>query len=294
MTESLQEWAAATSEKMILALVFTDIVGSTVLLQQDDYEMLDTHFGRARRLISFHHGFEVKTLGDGLMVAFRTTAAAFRFALALNGNTGHKLVRARAGMHVGVIQIKDNDLFGRMIAYTRRVTDWPADDWVVLSNLAKEHVEAEIGIAPLLARFLKITSALEGFRKSQTLWQAMLKDILEVWPFKRIGDKEDGSDEEDGDDKRAQFIRDDERVQLIRDEIVNERSKTLKAIRIEASSNVINNRDYDAPDAEREFDPDYILSGHYYGEGTRIHVYAKLLRVSDNMVMWEKTFEVDR
>ena len=58
----------------IVTLLFTDLVGSSALLEQlgDDAgeRMRRTHFGLLRDAVAEAGGEEVKNLGDGLMVAF--------------------------------------------------------------------------------------------------------------------------------------------------------------------------------------------------------------------------------
>ena len=67
-----------------MTLLFTDLVGSTELLDElgdDEAERLRrVHFGLLRDVALSHAGQEVKNLGDGLMVAFASSvdAAALR------------------------------------------------------------------------------------------------------------------------------------------------------------------------------------------------------------------------
>lgn len=82
--QTLQEWAGAGVSKMTIALVFTDIVGSTELLRKlgDDrwIEMLMEHFYRARAHIDVNYGHEIKLIGDSVMAAFRSADDALNFA----------------------------------------------------------------------------------------------------------------------------------------------------------------------------------------------------------------------
>jgi class 3 adenylate cyclase len=62
----------------VVALLFTDLVGSTELLARlgDDAaeDLRRVHFGLLRSAIDTNDGREVKTLGDGLMAAFSLEA----------------------------------------------------------------------------------------------------------------------------------------------------------------------------------------------------------------------------
>jgi hypothetical protein len=82
-TRPFRDWAG--SSRTTLALVFTDVVGSTALGEELGDERMDEvrhdHFARAREIIEKLEGYEIKTIGDSFMVAFRTATAALDFAL---------------------------------------------------------------------------------------------------------------------------------------------------------------------------------------------------------------------
>ena len=63
-----------------VAILFTDIVGSTELSQRLSAEAADEvrrgHFSILRQAITESGGTEVKNLGDGLMVVFGSASAA--------------------------------------------------------------------------------------------------------------------------------------------------------------------------------------------------------------------------
>ena len=65
-----------------VTILFTDIVGSTRLYDRYGDDEADArraeHYAALRRAIDEHGGREVKSVGDGLMVAFASTVAAVR------------------------------------------------------------------------------------------------------------------------------------------------------------------------------------------------------------------------
>ena len=70
-----------------VAILFTDIVASTELSQRLPAEAADevrrSHFSLLRQAITESGGTEVKNLGDGLMVVFRSASAALACAVAM-------------------------------------------------------------------------------------------------------------------------------------------------------------------------------------------------------------------
>ena len=111
-TASFCEWAG--DKRVTLAVVFTDIVGSTAMGEElrDEAmgEVRRMHFTQSRRLISEFRGREIKTIGDSFMAAFKSVGAALDYALALSENTGHPKVRIRAGIHIGQMEVEEGDV----------------------------------------------------------------------------------------------------------------------------------------------------------------------------------------
>ncbi|HEY7495162.1 MAG TPA: adenylate/guanylate cyclase domain-containing protein, partial [Candidatus Tectomicrobia bacterium] len=101
LTSSFTNWVGASDAT--LAIVFTDVVGSTTLANdlgsERMYEVWTAHTVQTRHLLEKYHGREVKTMGDGFLVAFRTAIEALDFALALYADTGHEQVAIRVGIH---------------------------------------------------------------------------------------------------------------------------------------------------------------------------------------------------
>ena len=75
------------SESAVVTFLFTDLVGSTEMLDRlgDDVaeQVRRTHFRLLRDAVTGAGGEEVKNLGDGLMVAFTSVLAAVRCATAM-------------------------------------------------------------------------------------------------------------------------------------------------------------------------------------------------------------------
>ena len=103
---------SAHTQPAIATILFTDIVGSTELIQRVGDE-------RAQRLIQAHHrrlqdsvtatgGGEVQRLGDGLMPVFASTADAVRGAIAppAQWRRQHKRSRTPEGPRSGVMSTR--------------------------------------------------------------------------------------------------------------------------------------------------------------------------------------------
>lgn len=110
-------------------VLFTDVVGSTELFERlgDDaaHQLRRRHFALLRRVLGDFGGWEVKSLGDGLMVAFGDAGAAVACAGAMQHAVaaGEDLVQLRIGVASGEVIREDDDYFGRPVIVARRLCD---------------------------------------------------------------------------------------------------------------------------------------------------------------------------
>jgi class 3 adenylate cyclase len=143
---ALMSWAGG--DRALLAVVFTDIVGSTAMGRRLGDERMNlvrsAHFERALALIRQYAGYEVKNTGDGVMAAVRSVGAALDFALALNADPGHEELAAdgiRAGIHTGQTVVAESDLFGGEVDYAARVEQALSGPGICLSERAKHDLD---------------------------------------------------------------------------------------------------------------------------------------------------------
>jgi adenylate cyclase len=184
----LERWACA--KHTTVALIITDIVGSTALNKQlgnkDWYEIHNLHSRRVSELVPRYDCQKIKDTGDGFLIVFRTAIDAFRFSLELYTNTGHPAIHIRVSIHVGSLFIEKDDIRGAMVNFTARVAGWAERPWVVLSDTAKQHVSEELGHKPSEIRFLPREAELKDYGKQQ-LWIANTPEIREYIKSRNVG-----------------------------------------------------------------------------------------------------------
>jgi WD40 repeat protein/class 3 adenylate cyclase len=167
------EWAG--DERVTLAIVFTDVVGSTALGERmrDErmYEVRQTHFAQSRKLIARCKGYEIRTIGDSVMAAFRSVAAALDYARALSRDPGPPEVRLRAGIHIGPLQIEEGDVFGRTVNFAARVVGAIKGAEIWLSEQAKADIDVLGARRHEKLRWQRQDGIeLKGFTGAFTLW----------------------------------------------------------------------------------------------------------------------------
>ena len=113
-------------DRIRTTMLFTDIVDSTALAASMGDErwsaLIDEHNARILRQVVKHDGHEVKSTGDGFLVAFADAESAVRCALdALEAVTDLGL-ELRAGVHVGeVVHMGKTDMAGVAVHFAQRL-----------------------------------------------------------------------------------------------------------------------------------------------------------------------------
>jgi len=172
-TPNFAAWAG--DERVTLAIVFTDIVGSTALGEELKDETMNevrrAHFAQSRKLIDQFQGREIKTIGDSFMTAFRSVEKALAYAIALHSNPGHAHVRIRAGIHIGPMQVEENDAFGGTINFAARVVGAIVNAEIWLSDRAKDDLTRSGAKQHSQLKWERHDAVqMKGFNGTFTLW----------------------------------------------------------------------------------------------------------------------------
>jgi DNA-binding NarL/FixJ family response regulator/class 3 adenylate cyclase len=115
-------------EGSFVTILFTDLVGSTSLFDRQGDEAADAlrreHFATLRGAVAEHGGREVKSTGDGLMVAFSSAVAALRCAVHMQRATAAVgQVELCVGIDAGEPLPDGDDLYGTPVIVASRLCD---------------------------------------------------------------------------------------------------------------------------------------------------------------------------
>lgn len=135
-----------------VTILFSDIEGSTDLMQrlgdQKAQELVRSHNALVRRQLQVAAGFEVKSLGDGFMLAFASARRALQCAIAIqrdfasyNDRHFEQAMRVRMGLHTGEPIMEGGDFFGRSVILAARIADCAQGEEILVSSLLKELAE---------------------------------------------------------------------------------------------------------------------------------------------------------
>ena len=137
----------------LTTLLFTDIEGSTRLWEQEAGSMsraLADHDALSRLAVERNQGIVVKMTGDGMYAAFGDALDALNAALmlqqSLNDPTATNGIsfRVRFGLHLGVVERRDDDLFGSSVNRAARIMKAAHGGQVLLSQAIVDHVDTRL------------------------------------------------------------------------------------------------------------------------------------------------------
>jgi len=134
--------ADPTAGREIAAILFTDIVGSTTAVARAGdrrwRDVLDHHDDVSTRHVQRLGGRLVKTTGDGLLAVFPSASAAVRCAAAVRDELGDVGIATRAGVHVGEVELRGDDIAGLAVHIAQRVSSVAGDREIVVSQTAAD------------------------------------------------------------------------------------------------------------------------------------------------------------
>jgi class 3 adenylate cyclase len=141
-----------TSPEGMVTIVFTDIAGSTAMLEELGeepwLELMHRHNRLVRECVAAHGGEVVKSRGDGFMVIFASATAGLRFATELqrvferhNADHPDQPLRVRIGIHTGNIFPADEDFLGRAVVLAARITGRARGGEILISSACRTYTE---------------------------------------------------------------------------------------------------------------------------------------------------------
>ena len=173
-------------------LLFTDIEGSTRLWEQEGARMpgaLAGHDAVLRAAVESNRGTIVKTTGDGIYAAFGDSLDAVNATLALQQALGDPkatngiLFRVRCGLHLGVVERRDGDLFGSPVNRASRIMSAAHGGQVLLSQAVVDHVGKRL--PPLVSLCDLGGVRLRDLAKSEHVYQLVHPSLREDFPALR-------------------------------------------------------------------------------------------------------------
>jgi class 3 adenylate cyclase len=116
---------APSTDRVLATVLFTDIVGSTRHIAEVGErrwrDLLDHHDLVVREQLERFRGREVKMTGDGVLATFDGPARAVLCACAIRDATAQLDLDIRAGVHIGEVEVRGEDIGGMAVHIAARI-----------------------------------------------------------------------------------------------------------------------------------------------------------------------------
>jgi class 3 adenylate cyclase len=131
-------------DRVLATVLFTDVVASTEqtarLGDRAWRDVLDQHDAMAKRQLERHRGRFLKATGDGILASFDGPARAILCACAIRDGVRQLGLEIRAGLHVGEVELRDDDVTGIAVSIARRVCDLGEASEILVSRTVTDLV----------------------------------------------------------------------------------------------------------------------------------------------------------
>ena len=133
-----------------VTLLFSDIIDSTATNERLGdaawMELLREHNGIVRGCVAQHGGYEVKSMGDGFMLAFKSARDGLNCAIAIQrgirtrNGSADETVEVRIGLHTGEAVQEQGDFFGKHVNLAARIGGSASGGEILVSVLLAQLV----------------------------------------------------------------------------------------------------------------------------------------------------------
>ena len=168
------EYLAPAPECALAAVLFSDVVASSerasALGGERWKRLLDYHDQVARGCVGRRAGTVIKTTGDGILATLPSAIGAVRAAQELLVALGEEGLEVRIGIHVGDVDVRDDDVSGLAVNVAARIMHLAAPGEILTSNSVR----------------LALTGTSDQF---ESRGGHLLKGIAGQWELFRVSDR---------------------------------------------------------------------------------------------------------
>lgn len=281
-------------DRRLAAVMFTDIVGYTALMQQDETIAAEVRT-RHRQVFDdqhqIHNGEILQYFGDGTLSVFQSGVKAVECAIAIQKNLQKdKKVPLRIGLHTGDIVFDGTEIYGDSVNLASRIESMGVAGAILLSGKLNDDLKNHSQISTLSLGYFDLKnianpieifavsnegikvpahSELKGKQKKQT-------KTIAVLPFVNMSRSADNEYFSDG----------------MTEEIINALAK-IKNLRVTSrtSSFFFKNKNIPISQIGEALNVSTILEGSIRLSGDKIRITAQLIDVVDDFHFWSETFD---
>lgn len=310
-----------TSSRCIQVIMFTDIVGYSLLMSENEEEglkLLDVNRSIHNTCINRFNGVLRKELGDGVLASFNTALDAINCAMDILKESSHTdHLKLRIGIHLGEVVIQDNDLIGDGVNIAFRIQEVAKSGEILVSESVYKslHNRKEFEFRGLGEKKLKNISnkiKLYTCRTSDQTQKRTKKDktsksriligvfllsvVFLTWIFYPFTSSS-------GEDSRITIAvlpfenlghSDDNLLsQGVTEDICYALSQNGEFLVIDYKATRLLGGNITLDEIKDRFKAEYILTGTYQGENNNARITSSLIETNSGAVSWTNHYETE-
>ena len=166
-------------------IMFTDLEGSTQMLtrlcDEENQVLLGSHSKIIRQKLDEHGGLELKTTGDGFMIAFYSARKAVTCAVEIqrelqlfNIDNPDRQLKVRIGLNLGEVIKEEDDYFGSAVVMAARIMDESAGGQILVSELVRQVADGSSNSEHDYTDFGRRT--LKGFDEEEHIFEVLWQE----------------------------------------------------------------------------------------------------------------------
>ena len=278
--------------RQLAAIMFTDIVGYTALMGNDDKKamaILQKNRALQKPIIEEFNGRWIKELGDGVMASFNTVAdAVYAAKKIMEACNIAKEFQLRIGIHLGDVLFENNDVFGDGVNIAARIQSAAAPGCIFISESVHRSISNKTDIETRFAKEEILKNVSQPIRMYQVLVTdgnifvpeipaaSVVEKSIAVLPFANMSS-----------DPEQEFFSDG-----ISEEIINMLAQ-VQALKVIArtSSFAFKGKNQDVKLIGDALKVSYILEGSIRKSGNKLRITAQLIKVSDGFHLYSEKFD---
>jgi len=321
-----------SQSRQLAAIMFTDIVGYTALMEKDEqkaFEILKKNREIHQPIIDIYKGKLIKELGDGILASFPTVSDALFAAIQIQqACSASKELSLRIGIHEGEIILEKNDIYGDAVNIASRIQTLGIPGSILFSKKVADEIKnkAEFHTVSLGSfEFKNVNEPIEVFALTNDGFpvpkRSMMEGKLKKKNFRKrniivsvsfillavaafiIYNKYFINNNDAGIDKSIAVLpfvdmsagKDQEYFSDgLSEELLNLLSKIpeLKVIG-RTSSFSFKGKDEDLRSIAEKLGVAHLLEGSVRKDGNKIRVTAQLIKATDGSHLWSETYDRD-
>jgi len=280
--------------RQLAAVMFTDMVGYTSLMQEDEQKTKlkrDRHKKILEKLVIDHHGLLLQYYGDGSLSVFGSAIEAVECAVKIqNKMHAEPKIPLRIGLHIGDIAYADDGVYGDAVNIASRIQSLAASGGVYISDKVYDEIKNHPEFPTRSLGEIKLKNVKHPMRV-----YALVNTGLSVLPIENIKSPATGTSQSIAvlpfvnlsNDPDNEYFSDG-----MTEEIINALTK-ISGLHVTSrtSSFVYKDKALDIRQVGRELNVYHVLEGSVRKSGEKVRITAQLINTNDGYHIWSENFD---